>query len=91
MILASIQAQALVAAVLVGGGLALGAIALITRVRAKQRSLVEILDDTMGTAPVPIEAISESPERGDLTALTVRIAGVFGRIDTTGAREQRPW
>src|SRR6516164_7573701 len=85
----STNAQALAAAILVGGGLALAVVALITRLRAKQRSLVEILDDTMGTAPVPIEAISESPERGELKALTVRIAGVFGRIDTTGALESR--
>ena len=91
MILATsnVHAQALAAAILVGGGLALAAVAFISRVRAKQRSLVEILDDTMGTAPVPIEAISESPERGELKALTVRIAGVFGRIDTTGALESR--
>jgi tight adherence protein B len=38
---------------------------------------------------VPVEVVSESPERGELSALTVRLAGVFGRIDTTGALEQR--
>jgi tight adherence protein B len=38
---------------------------------------------------VPVEVVSESPERGELSALTVRLAGIFGRIDTTGALEQR--
>jgi tight adherence protein B len=86
---ASSHAQAFVAAVLVGGGLALAAVAFVTKVRTKQRTLVEILDDTMGAAPVPVEAVSETPDRGELTALTVRISGVFGRIDTTGALEHR--
>jgi Flp pilus assembly protein TadB len=80
---------AFVASVLVGAGLAVAVVALIMRVRAKQRSIAQILDDTMGTAEVPVEVISESPERGELTALTVRISGVFGRIDTSGALEQR--
>jgi tight adherence protein B len=38
---------------------------------------------------VPVEVVSESPEKGELSALTVRLAGLFGRIDTTGALEQR--
>ena len=83
------QVGAIAAAVLIGGGLALAAVAIIMRVRTKQRTLAEILDDTMGAAPVPVEIVSESPERGELAALTVRISGVFGRIDTSGALEQR--
>ncbi len=83
------HAGALAAAALVGGGLALAVVAMIMRVRTKQRSLAQILDDTMGQAPVPVEVVSESPERGDLSVLTVRISGIFGRIDTTGALEQR--
>jgi tight adherence protein B len=85
----STQAGAFAAAVLVGGGLALAVVAMIMRVRTKQRTLAQILDDTMGTAEVPVEVISESPEHGELSALTVRIAGIFGRIDTHGALEQR--
>ena len=85
----STQAGAFVAAVLVGGGLALAVVAAIMRVRTKQRTLAEILDDTMGTAQVPVEVVSESPERGELSAVTVRIAGIFGRMDTSGALEQR--
>ena len=83
------QGAALVAAVLVGGGLALAVVALIMRVRTKQRTLAQILDDTMGTAEVPVEVVTESPEHGELSALTVRISGIFGRIDTHGALEQR--
>lgn len=83
------QSEALVAAVLVGAGLAIAVLAVIMRVRTRQRTLAQILDDTMGTAPVPVEVVSESPERGELSALTVRLAGIFGRIDTTGALEQR--
>jgi len=83
------QAEAFVAAVLVGAGLSLAVVAAILRVRTKQRTLAEILDDTMGTAKVPVEVVSESPERGELSALTVRIAGIFGRMDTSGALERR--
>ncbi len=83
------QIEAIVAAVLVGGGLALAAVAIITRVRNKQRTIAQILDATMGTAKVPVEAVSETPERGELSAVTVRIAGIFGRVDTHGALEQR--
>ncbi len=83
------NAAAFVAAVLVGGGLALAVVGLIMRVRTKQRTLAQILDDTMGNGEVPVEVISESPEHGELSALTVRIAGIFGRIDTHGALEQR--
>ncbi|HXY29034.1 MAG TPA: hypothetical protein VEH82_12220, partial [Acidimicrobiales bacterium] len=85
----STQALAFVAAVLIGAGLSLAVVAAIMRVRTKQRTLAQILDDTMGTAQVPVEVVTESPERGELSALTVRISGLFGRIDTTGALEQR--
>jgi len=85
----SSQAEAFAAAVLVGAGLSLAVVAAIMRVRTKQRTLAQILDDTMGTAKVPVEVVTESPEHGELSALTVRIAGIFGRIDTTGALEQR--
>jgi len=80
---------AFVAAVLIGAGLSLAVVALIMRVRTKQRTLAEILDATMGTASVPVEVVSESPEHGELSALTVRIAGIFGRIDTSGVLERR--
>ena len=86
---ASTQGAALVAAVLVGGGLALVVVGLISRVRSKQRTLAQILDDTMGTAEVPVEVVTESPEHGELSALTVRISGIFGRVDTHGALERR--
>lgn len=54
------QLEAIVAAMLVGGGLAIAAVAAIVRVRTKQRTIAEILDDTMGTTRVPVEAVSES-------------------------------
>ncbi len=83
------QSETMLAAVLVGAGLALAVVAMIIRVRTRQRTLAEILDDTMGTAKVPVEVVSESPESGELSALTVRLAGIFGRIDTSGVLEQR--
>lgn len=87
--LSSGSAGAFVAAVLIGAGLSLAVVALIVRVRSKQRSLAEILDATMGTAAVPVEVVTESPEHGELSALTVRISGIFGRIDTSGVLERR--
>ena len=83
------QTETLVAAVLVGAGLAIAVVAMLLRVRTRQRTLAQILDDTMGTAQVPVEVVSESPERGELSALTVRLAGIFGRIDTGGVLEKR--
>ncbi len=86
---ASSQMEAVIAAVLVGAGLAVVVVGAIMRVRTKQRSIAQILDDTMGTATVPVEAVSETPDRGELSAVTVRLAGIFGRVDTHGALEQR--
>lgn len=83
------QGGALIAAVLVGAGLTIVVLAMIMRVRTKQRTLAQILDDTMGKSDVPVEVISESPEHGELSTLTVRISGIFGRIDTSGALERR--
>ena len=45
----STNATAVLAAILVGSGLALAVIGMITRVRTKQRTLAQILDDTIGT------------------------------------------
>ena len=69
--------EAFVAAVLMGAGLSIVVVGAIMRVRTKQRTLAQILDDTMGTAQVPVEVVTESPEHGELSALTVRIAGHF--------------
>lgn len=92
-VLASMQlsstTEAVVAAVLIGAGLSVAVIGAIMRVRTKQRTMAQILDDTMGTARVPVEVVSESPEQGELSGVTVRIAGIFGRIDTSGALERR--
>ena len=83
------QEHALFAAVLVGGGLSLAVIAMLTRVRNKQRSLAAILDDTMGEAPIPVEVVSESPPAAETSALTVRVGQAFARFDTRGHLEQR--
>ena len=85
----STTTEAFVAAVLIGAGISIAVVGGIMRVRTKQRTLAQILDDTMGTAQVPVEVVSESPEHGELSALTVRIAGIFGRIDTSGVLERR--
>ena len=51
----------------------------------EQRTLAAILEDTMGTAPGPGRGGRASrPAATRLSALTVRIAGIFGRVDTTG-------
>src|SRR4029077_15932278 len=89
MALAHTTITALVAALLVGGGLSTAVVAIILNVRRRQRTLAAILEDTMGTSPVPVEVVSESPRGTELSALTVRIAGIFGRVDTRGLLEQR--
>jgi tight adherence protein B len=81
--------KALVAALLVGGGLSLTVVAALQRVRTKQRSMAEILDYTMGQAQVPVEVASEAPSRNETSALTVRLGQAFGRFDTRGSLEKR--
>jgi tight adherence protein B len=88
---ASVQLHALLAAVLIGGGLSLAVTATLMRGRTRQRTLAQILDDTMGVGPppVPVEVVSESPEQNEMSALTVRIAGLFGKMDSKGQLETR--
>src|SRR5580704_12813506 len=80
---------AMLAAILVGGGLSVTVVAMLTRVRRKQRSLASILDDTMGDANLPVEVISETPPHTETSALSVRLSQSFGRLDTRGVLEQR--
>jgi tight adherence protein B len=80
---------AALAAVLVGGGLSLTVVAMLTRVRRKQRTMASILDDTMGDANLPVEVISEAPPHAQTTALSVRLSQSFGRLDTRGVLEKR--
>ena len=80
---------AAIAALLCGGGLSLGVTSYLASKRQKVRSLAAILEDTMGTPQVPVEVVSESPRGNELSAISVRIAGIFGRVDTRGLLEQR--
>jgi tight adherence protein B len=88
-VLAGYQVHALLAAVFVGAGLSLTVVAILMRVRNRQRTLAAILDDTMGLAPVPVEVASEAPLRNETSAVTVRLGQAFGRFDTRGVLEQR--
>lgn len=81
--------KAALAAVLVGGGLAMAVVAVLLGARRRQKTLASILEDTMGSANIPVEVVSEAPHGTELSALTVRIAGIFGRVDTRGLLEQR--
>jgi tight adherence protein B len=87
--LADNVSHALLAALLVGGGLSTAVIAAILRVRSKERTLASILDDTMGQAPVPVEVVSETPGRNETSALTVRLGQSLARFDTRGNLEKR--
>jgi tight adherence protein B len=80
--------HALLAAVLVGGGISIAVVGWLARVRNKQRSLASILDDTMGQPTVPVEVVSEAP-RNETSALTVRLGQSLARFDTRGVLEQR--
>jgi tight adherence protein B len=87
--LSGYQLHAIVAAVLVGGGLAMAVVAMLLRVKNRQRSLAAIINDTMGQAPIPVEVASEAPPTKEISALTLRLAAAFSRFDTRGALERR--
>jgi tight adherence protein B len=88
-VLAGTQLHALLAALLIGGGLSLGAVALLQGKRKRQRSLASLLDETLGQVPVPVEVETEAPPRNETSALTARLGDAFGRLDTRGTLEQR--
>jgi len=88
LVVTQVQMHAILAAVLIGGGLSLAVVAFLMSKRNRQRSLAQILDDTMGMAPVPVEVASEAPPRNDSAALTARFSDAFGRLDTRGKLEQ---
>jgi tight adherence protein B len=87
--LAGNLSHALLAALLVGGGLSTAVVGILLKYRTKQKTLVAILDDTMGQASVPVEVASESPARSETSALTVRLGNALGRFDTRGVLERR--
>jgi tight adherence protein B len=68
--------------------LTVAVMAMLTRVRHKQRTLAAILDDTMGQSPIPVEVVSEAP-RAEMSGLTVRLGEAMGRFDTRGTLEKR--
>ena len=81
--------HALFAAILVGGGLSLIVVGILARSRRHQQSLAMLLDETMGEAPIPVEVVSESPDRNETTSVTSRLADSFGRYDSRGELERR--
>jgi tight adherence protein B len=83
------QMHALVAALLIGGGLALAVVTVLQGKRTRQRSLAAMLDETMGHVAVPVEVASEAPPRNETSALTARLGDAFGRFDSRGVLEQR--
>jgi tight adherence protein B len=87
--LAGYQVQAFAAAALLGAGMTIVVLAVLLRVRGRQRTLADILDATMGQASIPVEAASEAPPRNETSALTVRLGEALGRLDTRGVLEQR--
>jgi tight adherence protein B len=87
--LVSSQIHALLAAVLVGGGLALIVVTILQGKRKQQRSLAALLDESMGQVDIPVEVSSEAPPRNETSALTMRLGDAFGRFDRRGVLEQR--
>jgi tight adherence protein B len=83
------QSGALLSAVLIGGGVSTVVVALIMRLRNRQNTLAEILDNTMGQSPIPVEVVSETPARSEMSALTIRLGRTFSRFDTRGLLERR--
>ena len=78
------SAAAVVAAPLVGAGLAMTVTGWLLRLQSRQRSLAELLDLDNGEREVPVEVITESPEVAQVSRLTARIGELVGRLDRRG-------
>jgi tight adherence protein B len=80
----AVNSGSFVAAIFVGGGLALVVAGILLRVRDRERALAEILDLPFGERDVPVEAVSESYSQ--LTESAIGLAGrVVDQFDTSGA------
>lgn len=83
-----IGVSGVLAALLVGAGLAALVVGVLLRSQRRSEQLAQVLDLVGGEYDVPVEAVTESPAAGSLSQVTVRLGEIFGRLDTRGSLEQ---
>lgn len=84
----TLTASGAVAALLVGGGLALAVVGVLLRAQRRTETLAELLELAGGEHDVPVEAVTETPAGLTVGAVTARLGDVFGRLDTRGSVER---
>lgn len=83
-----IGAAGVLAAVLVGTGLAALVVGVLLRSQRRSEKLAQVLNLVGGEFDVPVEAVTESTAAGSVSHVTARLGEIFGRLDTRGSLEQ---
>lgn len=78
----------LLAAVLVGLGLAAAVVGILIRAQRRSETLAELLDLIGGEHDVQVEAVTESPAAPSVSKVTARLGDLLGRLDTRGALDR---
>lgn len=84
----ALGSMALAAAALVGLGLALTVVGVLTGIRRRGESLAELLDLVGGERDVPVEAVTETPAAPQLSRVTARLGDALDRLDKRGFLER---
>lgn len=78
----------LLAALLVGLGLAGAVTGVLLRAQRRSQTLAELLELVGGELDVPVESVTESPAAPPVSKVTARLGDVLGRLDTRGGLER---
>jgi tight adherence protein B len=80
-----IGASGVLAALMVGVGLAALVVGVLLRARSRGESLAQLLALVGGDLDVPVEAVTESPAAPPVSKVTARLGDALGRLDTRGS------
>lgn len=84
----NVGASGLLAAVLVGLGLASAVVGVLLRSQRRTESLAELLELVGGEHDVAVEAVTESPAATSFATVSARMGDALGRLDTRGTLQR---
>lgn len=84
----NVGVSGLLAAVLVGLGLAAAVVGVLLRSQRRTESLAELLELVGGEHDVAVEAVTESPAATSFATVSARLGDALGRLDTRGALQR---